>query len=294
MELRHLRYFVAVAEELHFGRAAARLHIAQPPLSQQIRRLEAELGVELFRRNRRRVELTDAGRLLLEQARPLLRDADRIRTTLGRAGRGEVGTLRVGFVGSATYETLPPILRAFRDRYPDVELTLQEGTTNELIDALAAGRIDVGLVRPPLLPAAAVELTPLVTERLVAVLPDSHPLAAGEAIEVAALADEAFVFLPRTLGASLYEDVVGVCRQAGFTPNVVQEADETQTIISLVSAGIGISLLPAAVELFQRPHVVYKPLIGPNVDLELTLACRREDTSPLVERFREVALETTG
>src|SRR5215467_2974853 len=126
IDLRRLTYFVAVAEELHFGRAAARLHIAQPPLSQAIRKLEGELGVELFRRNRRRVELTDAGRLLLDQARPLLRDADRIEATLRRAGRGEVGRLRVGFVGSATYEVLPLILRAFRDRYPDVELTLHE------------------------------------------------------------------------------------------------------------------------------------------------------------------------
>jgi DNA-binding transcriptional LysR family regulator len=294
VELRHLRYFVAVAEELHFGRAAARLHIAQPPLSQQIRRLEAELGVELFRRNRRRVELTDAGRLLLEQARPLLRDADRIESTLRRAGRGDVGRLRVGFVGSATYEVLPLILRAFRDRHPDVELTLHEQLSSELFEALLAGRADVGLVRPPLVPNAAVELTPLLTERLVAVLPDSHPLAAHEAVEVSDLAGEPFVFFSRQTGASLYEDVVGVCRQAGFTPDVVQEAAETQTVVSLVSAGIGISLLPAAVELFQRPHVVYRPLTGPNVDLELTVARRRDDASPLVARFLEVALEVTG
>src|SRR5436309_10286813 len=149
MELRHLRYFVAVAEELHFGRAAARLHIAQPPLSQQILRLEAELGVELLRRNRRSVRLTDAGRLLLEQSRPLLAQADHVEQLLRQASAGEVGRLAVGFVGSASYEALPRILREFRDRHPQVELRLDELTTAGQVAALNAGRIDVGLVRPP-------------------------------------------------------------------------------------------------------------------------------------------------
>src|SRR4051812_41930313 len=163
MELRHLRYFAAVAEELHFGRAAARLHIAQPPLSQQIRRLEAELGVELFRRNRRRVELTDAGRLLLDQARPLLRDADRIEATMRRAGQGEVGRLRVGFVGSATYEVLPLTLRASRAPHPDAEPPPHEQLSSDLFEARRAGRADAGLARPPLVPDASIELTPLLT-----------------------------------------------------------------------------------------------------------------------------------
>ena len=288
MELRHLRYFVAVAEELHFGRAAARLHIAQPPLSQQILRLERELGVELLRRNRRSVQLTDAGRLLLEHAKPLLAQADHLERLLRQAAAGEVGRLAVGFVGSASYETLPRILRAFRDRYPNVELRLEELTTVGQVAALLAGRIDVGLVRPPV-GDESLELTPLVQERLVAALPDSHRLARRRRVPVAALADEAFVLVPRRLGTGLYDDFLGVCREAGFSPHVVQEANEMQTIVSLVSAGIGVSLVPESVETFSPPRVAYRPLSGPNASLEIALAHRRSDRSPLVESFREVA-----
>jgi DNA-binding transcriptional LysR family regulator len=288
VELRHLRYFVAVAEELHFGRAAVRLHIAQPPLSQQIRRLENELGVELLRRNRRSVQLTDSGRLLLEESRPLLVQAERIEQLLGQSSAGEVGRLGIGFVGSATYETLPRILREFRSRFPKVELRLEELTTAGQAAALKAGRIDVGLIRPPV-GDSSLELTPLVEERLVAALPDSHPLAARKKVPVAALAEEPFVLVPRQLGTGLYDDVLAVCREAGFSPNVVQEASEMQTIVSLVSAGIGVSLVPESVETFSPPRVAYRPLTGPNASLEIALAHRPDDRSPLVARFREVA-----
>jgi DNA-binding transcriptional LysR family regulator len=287
MELRHLRYFVAVAEELHFGRAAERLHIAQPPLSQQIRRLETELGVELFRRNRRRVRLTDAGRLLLEQSRPLLAQADDLERLLGRAGAGEIGRLTIGFVGSASYQVLPAVLHEFRNRFPEVELRLEEGTTEEQVPALLSGRIDVGLVRPPVADDA-IKLTPLVTERLIAALPEGHPLAKRATVPVAALAQEPFVLTPRRI-TGLYEDVIGVCRAAGFSPQVVQEASEWQTIIGLVSAGIGVSLVPESVATFRRPRVAYRPLRGPNASLEIAIAQRRDDRSPLVAQFREVA-----
>lgn len=291
MELRHLRYFVAVAEELHFGHAAEHLHISQPPLSQQIRRLEAELGVELFMRNRRRVALTRAGRLLLANALPLLREAERVQTLMTRAGQGLVGQLDIGFVGSAGYEALPQILRAFRDRYPDVELNLDEQTTAEQVESLNAGRIDVGLVRPPVIDGS-IKLMPLMTEQLIAALPDSHRLASRKWISVSDLAEEPFVCLPRRLRASLYDDVFSVCAQAGFTPSVVQEAEGMHTIISLVSAGIGVSLAPAAVEIFQHPHVVYRQLRGLNANLELALAQRSNDNSLLVEQFRDVARDT--
>jgi DNA-binding transcriptional LysR family regulator len=294
LDLRRLRYFTAVADELHFGRAAARLHIAQPPLSQQIRRLETELGVELFRRNRRRVELTGAGRLLLENGRPLLQEADRVEALLLRAGRGEAGRLRIGFVGSASYETLPAILRAFRESRPEVELTLREMTTPDQLGALGTGRLDVGLIRPPVTDAGPVDLVPLVLERIIAVLPDTHPLAARERVAVADLADEPFVFFPRRIGVTLYDDVLAVCREAGFTPRIVQEAEETHTVISLVSAGIGVSLLPEAVETIRRPHVVFRPLDGPNTELELSLAKRAGDSSPLVQQFVETAQAVVG
>jgi DNA-binding transcriptional LysR family regulator len=227
LELRRLRYFVAVAEELHFGRAAERLHIAQPPLSQQIRRLENELGVELLRRNRRRVDLTDAGRMLLESARPLLAEADRIEKLLRRAGEGTVGRLTIGFVGTASYETLPAILRAFRGRFPDVELRLEELTTGPQVAALRARRIDVGLVRPPV-DDTSLRLTALVKEQLVAALPDSHPLAAFATVRVEQLAPEPFILFLREHGTGLYNDILAVCREAGFSPTVVQETNDTR------------------------------------------------------------------
>jgi len=290
MELRHLRYFVAVAEELHFGRAARRLHIAQPPLSQQIRRLEAELGTELLRRSRRRVELTEPGRLLLEHARPLIADADGLEGLVRRAAGGEVGRLAVGFVGSATYRALPALVRAFRDRVPDVDLVLTELTSTPQVAALRARQIDVGIVRPPVVEDGLL-LEPLVEESLVAAVSDAHPLAGRRRIAVAALADEPFVLFPRDVGTGLYDDVAGVCRAAGFEPRVVQQAGDMQTIVSLVSAGIGVSLVPASVTALKLPGVAYRELDGENAILALALASRRDDGSPLVTRFREVARE---
>jgi DNA-binding transcriptional LysR family regulator len=293
VNLRRLHYFVTVAEELHFGRAAERLHIAQPPLSQQIRRLETELNVELLRRNRRRVQLTDAGRLLLERARPLLAEADRIEDLLRQAGAGEVGRLRIGFVGTASYATLPAILRAFHERFPEVELDLEELTTGPQVAALNAGHLDVGLVRPPV-EDPSLRLTPLVQEELLAALPDSHPLARLASVPVQALAPEPFILFLREHGTGLYDDIITVCRQAGFSPTIVQETNDTQTIVSLVSAGLGVALLPASIANFPHPRVVYKPLRGPNASLEIALAEHRLDPSPLVTHFRAVAQDVTG
>jgi DNA-binding transcriptional LysR family regulator len=288
MELRHLRYFVAVAEELHFGRAARRLHIAQPPLSQQIRRLEAQLGTELLRRNRRRVELTEPGRLLLEGARPLLADADGLERLVRRAAGGEVGRLAVAYVGSATYRALPVLVRAFRERLPDVDLVLSERTTTPQVAALRARQVDAGIVRPPVADEGLL-LEPLVAEALVAAVSDGHRLAAGARVAVAALADEPFVLFPRHVGTGLYDDVADVCRAAGFVPRVVQEAGDMQTIVSLVAAGVGVSLVPASVTALRLPGVAYRELDGPNATLALALATRRDDASPLVARFRAIA-----
>ena len=289
MELRHLRYFTAVAEELHFGRAAARLHIAQSPLSQQIRRLESELGVQLFDRNRRTVRLTDAGRLLQSQAAPLLAQADRLEETMRAAAAGEAGTLTVGFVGSATYRTLPTIVRAFRQAHPQVEVKLVELTTGPQLEALEAGRIDVGLVRPPVRSDAFVVI-PLVEEQLLVALPDSHPLARRKVVPVSMLADEPFVSFPRRLGAGLYDDILAVCTAAGFSPTVVQEANEMQTIVSLVSAGIGVALVPESVRTFSREHLAFRRLRGSSATLRLALAHRAGRPSPLVQQFLATAM----
>jgi DNA-binding transcriptional LysR family regulator len=293
VNLRRLGYFVAVAEELHFGRAAERLHMAQPPLSQQIRRLEAELGVELFRRNRRRVQLTDAGRLLLKRGRPLLAEADRIEELLRRASAGEVGRLRIGFVGTASYVTLPAILRAFHERFPEVELQLEEMPTGPQVAALHAGHLDVGLVRPPV-EDPSLRLTPLVKEELLAALPDTHPLARLASVPVQALAPEPFILFLREHGTGLYDDIIAVCHEAGFRPRIVQETHDTQTIVSLVSAGFGVALLPASIANFPRPRVVYKRLRGPNASLEIALAEHLDAPSPLAAHFRAIAQSAAG
>lgn len=288
MELRHLRYFVAVAEDLHFGRAAARLRIAQPPLSQQIKRLETLLGAELLRRTRRRVELTEAGRVLLEGARPLLEDADRLEEATRRAGRGETGRLALGFVGSATHDVLPRLLRGFRERAPDVSVGLVELSSQAQAEALAARRIAAGLLRLPVAdPGIAV--LPLLEERLVAALPDFHPLARQGALSLSALADEPLVLFRRENNPAFYDDVVDACRAAGFSPRILQEAWEMLTVVSVVAAGLGVSVVPASVQGLRPQGVAYRPLTDAAVRLVVALAWRPADASPMVEALVDVA-----
>jgi LysR family transcriptional regulator, benzoate and cis,cis-muconate-responsive activator of ben and cat genes len=291
LELRHLRYVVAVAEELHFGRAAARLGIAQPPLSQQIQRIERILGVELFRRTRRSVELTDVGVLLVGEARDLLAHASRVGEAIRHAAAGTAGTVRLGFVGSATHEVLPTLLRRFREDTPDARVVPEELPTTEQVAAIEAGTLDVGLVR---LPIASTEVAThaLMEEPLVIVLPDFHPLAHRRRLPLAALADEAFVMWGRRLNPLFHDEVISACLDAGFSPNVTQEAGEMPTIVSLVSAGLGVSLVPASMERQRTSGVVYVPMQGPGVRIAIALAWRREHPSPLVQHLVRVARET--
>lgn len=295
MELRRLRYFVAVAEELHFGRAAERLGMCQPPLSQQIRKLEEEVGARLLRRGRgrRRVQLTEAGETLLAEARRILAHVDQTIQSAQRAGRGEVGTLQVGFIGSASCNVLPGILKTFRARFPGVTLALHEQPTEEQVHALRAGRIDVGLLRPPV-PDASIRTELIFRERLVLALPTSHPLAGRRRVTLRALAGELFVLLPRRLGPSLYDQIVLTCRRAGFSPRVGQEAVEMHTIVSLVAAGMGVALLPASFRNVRRHGVVYVEPREPTAQVETALAWRRDDPSPVLARFVEVVRELTS
>ncbi len=288
LNLQRLRYFAVLADELHFGRAATRLHIAQPALSQQIRKLEEELGVALFRRSRRAVELTDAGRLLVDEARTLLADAERIAGRLAQAGAGLTGRLRIGFVGSASYSLLPAVVLALRDQAPDVELVLHDLPTSRQIPELLAGRLDAGFVRPPV-DAAGVALAPLVSERLVVALPAGHARARSRQVTLSTLADQPFVHVARGGGAALYDDVLAACLSAGFRPDVVQESNDMHVIVNLVAAGIGVALVPESVRTFQRPGVVYRPLRGPGTPLTIGLATRAGDDAPLVARLRTTA-----
>ncbi|HWH15851.1 MAG TPA: LysR family transcriptional regulator [Miltoncostaeaceae bacterium] len=290
VELRQLRYFVAVAEEGHVGRAARRVGIAQPPLSQQMQRLEVRLGVALFDRSRRRLALTEAGRTLLGEARVVLAAADRFQEVARQAAGGEAGTLRVGFVGSAAFAALPELVRTFRARHPRVVLDPVEMPTGEQVEALAAGTLDAGIVRAP---AGGRELQalPLADEPLLAALPDFHPLAARAEVPLAALAGEPFVLFARENNPPFYDDVLAACRAAGFSPRVVQVARSMPTIASLVAAGIGVALVPAPMDRLRLAGVAYRPLRGGPVHRALALVWRRDDPSPLVANLVAAAAD---
>lgn len=287
MELRHLRYFVAVAEELHFGRAAEKLHIAQPPLSQQIRRLEEELGVRLFERTRRRVQLTHAGHAFLEQARHTLAQAAQAIRVARKADQGEVGQLAVGFVDSAVYHALPPVLREFRERFPQVELVLRELGAADQFQLLHDGRLHAGFVRSSIDDPALTQKT-LFDEPLIAALPRTHELARRESVCLRDLSADPFVIFPRALGAGFYDQIVSLCRKAGFSPRVVQEANEMQTIVSLVAAGIGVAVVPASIRNLRMEGVVYLNIRKPLARTAMTVAWRRDDSSPVLKAFQQV------
>ncbi|WP_367086536.1 LysR substrate-binding domain-containing protein [Pseudomonas aeruginosa] len=287
MELRHLRYFIAVAEELHFGRAAERLGISQPPLSQQIQALEEEVGARLFGCTNRRVELTDAGRLFLDESRQVLAQVDKAVLLARRAHLGELGELKIGFTSSAPFtSTIPSSIHAFRKAYPDVHLDLQEMSSRQVLKALLEESLQVGVIRPLALPDA-VHWVELFREPLVAVLRADHPLAAGseDGLAIAALAEEPFVFFPRSYGTGLYDQVIALTRQAGFSPRIAQEASEAMTIIGLVSAGLGVSILPASFRRTRVDGVVYRTLSDPEATTAVWLVRRQNEGSPLALSF---------
>lgn len=289
MELRHLRYFIAVAEELHFSRAAERLHMAQPPLSQQIQQLETELGVELFhRKTKRQVQLTAAGQVFLQEAYRLLGQLEQAIEITRRTGRGEIGQLRIGFISSVTYDVLPAILREFRAQFPDVELVLQELTTTEQEQALLHHRIQVGFVHPPLIDEL-LSWECIQRQPLVVALPETHPLAQQEQLSVRSLSNESFILFPRYLSAGLYDQILRLCQQQGsFTPKVAQEAIQMQTIIGLVSAGMGIAIVPSSLQNLQRSGVVYRAVEEETPLVEIAVARRKEEETPVLRKFLQV------
>ena len=294
IELRHLRYFMAVAEELHFGRAAERLHISQPPLSIQIRVLEDIVGAALFHRSQRRVSLTKAGEVLLTESRHILARVDGAIEASRSASRGEVGELSIGFVSTADYNVLPPLLREFRTRAPGVRLTLREATTDVLLAALLERTMDAGFVLPPV-DDPELEYWPIHREPFVAALPESHPLArATGKLRLKELADAPFLMSPRSHAPRLYDDIVSFCQRCGFSPRVEQEAVQMQTIVSLVSAGIGVALIPASLQHLRRTGVVYRPIAESGPLTELGLAWRRGDSLATLKMLRDVASSFIG
>jgi len=292
MELRHLRYFTILAEELHFGRAAERLSIAQPALSQQILRLEDELGVALLERTRRRVRLTEPGAVFLESARATLAQAHQAVRSVQQAGRGETGNLGVGFVTSALYGVFPDVIRVFRQRFKDVHLELHEMPIVQQIESLRSGRIQVSFLRRPL-DEQGLTVKTIYKEPWVVALPEAHRLAKARRIALHQLSEDQFILFPRELAPSLYDQVISMYLDAGFSPRIALEA-QMHAVPSLVAAGIGVALVPSSLQNLRRKGVLYKPLPGSLPKVEQAVAWRRESSSPLLQSFLEVVREVTG
>jgi DNA-binding transcriptional LysR family regulator len=291
MELRHLRYFVAVAEELHFGRAAKRLNLAQPPLSQQIRSLEAKLGLALFHRTSRKVELTEAGSLLLAQARLVLMQAETATQTMQAAHRGEAGRLTIGFTTSAVYSLVPGILREFNRSRPNVEIRCLEMQPEQQRAALLERQIQVSFTRTPL-GDATLQSELLDRERFVIALPSDHPRAGQTRLRLKDFAGEGFILFSRHQGSAIYDAIIASCQRAGFSPRIAQEGGGVQTILALVAAGLGVAMVPASLRHLQRPGVVYRELpVSDTQEIGLLLVWRKDDQSPVVQALVQVARE---
>jgi DNA-binding transcriptional LysR family regulator len=292
VDLRRLEYFVAVAEELHFGRAAERLHVAQPPLSRQIQRLEAELGVQLFVRDRHGVALTEAGTALLPEAVSTLAQAERAAEIARRAARGESGVLDVGFFASIAFSMLPELARGYAAEHPRVELRLHDMSSGEQLRALRAGHLDVGLMMQP---GAAPDLNieTIRVEPAVLVVADDHALARQATVSLSDLEDERFALFPREQSPDLHDRLFTLCQRAGFTPRVSQEATHMATIVSLVAAGVGVSVMPASITHMGRPDIACIPLCDPSVEMWTAMAWSRGGAPPalpaFLDRVREVA-----
>lgn len=288
LELKQVLSFVTVAEELHFSRAAERLHMAQPPLSQHIKSLERDLGVMLFERNTRSVRLTDAGRALLPHARSLLEAARTAERAAAAQGTGEVGRVSIAFAGATSHAALPVLAQAVRKAHPGIELELQGATfvgiaLNRIVDR----EVDLGFVRLPISRDGIVTHV-FQHERLIVALPADHPLAALERVPMAQLASEGFVSFPADRGSSLREHLTQAAMNAGFTPRIVQEAPDTHTILALVAAGVGVSLTVSSVAHIQQPGLVFRELDGPTADLQAAFAWRSDNASPALRAVLDV------
>jgi DNA-binding transcriptional LysR family regulator len=293
MELRHLRYFVAVAESLHFGQAAAKLRIAQPSLSHQIRQLEDELQAQLLRRTKRRVELTEAGRLFLHEARDILARADRAAVVARRVARTDVPRLRIGVGYCMDQSDVATAIGRYNARCPDVQVELKTMSVHVQFVSLRDNRLDVGFVRPPI-SDPALDSDIVVREPLVVALPPTHRLAAASRVSPAALANEPFVLPPRDVVPVFHDALLRLCREAGFVPHAPHEADHLQMIIAMIAAGAGVGIVPATARKFKQHRVVFRPLHPVPDDLEIAVAWRRDDAAPSVAAFVAHARRTLG
>ena len=291
MDLRRLRQFVAIAEERSFRRAAERLHVSQPPLSVALQRLEADVGVALLDRSRHHVRLTVAGEAFLVEARQMIAQAQLSIEIAQRAAAGKLGTLRLSFVPSAALGLVPALLRMFRENFPDVKLVLAADTTAAQMTALLGGASDVGIVVPPVSEAADLRVEKLGTEELVLAVPSSHPLASQARVQLRTLASEAFVGFPFREGPGFESVVVAACHECGFVPNFVEVASEMQTILALVSSGLGIALVPQAMRAVHIENVAYLQVRRGHAPVRyaLGLAFRPSNANPALHGFVSMA-----
>jgi DNA-binding transcriptional LysR family regulator len=284
MEMRHLRYFAAVADCLHFGRAAVQLRITQPSLSQQIRQLETELQTTLLQRTRRRVQLTESGRLFLEQARDILARADRAAVIARGASRGDIERLRIGIAYWMDVTRLVAVVRKLDHQQPEVRVEIRTMPVPLQVAALQEERLDIGLVRPPIA-ERSLNSEPLVTESFMVALPNRHRLATARRLSLSSLTNEPFILHPRDSVPQFYDLTLRMCREAGFTPHVRHEVDHPDLVLRLVAAGMGISLVPASAHKIRRPGVAYRPVLPSSPILEIAVAWRRDNGSPTVKAF---------
>jgi DNA-binding transcriptional LysR family regulator len=284
MEFRQLRYFVTVAQELHFGKAAERLDITQPALSKQIRVLETELEIELFIRTKRTVKLTKAGEVFLSEAQQLLHQAEKAIKLAKRTALGEVGRLTIGFTATATYTVLPELIGRFRVRYPQVELEMLELCTEAQVTALNQGKIDLGFLHPPI-DTRGLEVYPILAEEFVAVLPKQHHLFSKQSLSLQDLAQESFLLHPRSEGPFLYDEFLKLCRQDGFKPQIVKEVCSHQTRICLVAAGMGITFIPTGLQTLVSQDVICKPIENLSLQLEFAAVWRSFVDTPVLQEF---------
>lgn len=292
MEFRQLRYFVTIAEELHFGRAAERLHMTQPALSKQIVVLEKEIGVQLLARTKRTVQLTIAGQVFLERAKQLLFQADEAIQLARRTADGEQGRLTIGFTTTATYTVLPELVRRFRDRYPKVELTMLELCTEAQVIALNQREIDLAFLHPPI-DERGLAVHSILEESFVVVLPKQHPLLKEDCLSLKALADEAFIVHPRQEGPVLYDGFIHLCQQLGFQPNIVKEVISHQTRICLVAAGMGLTFVPESVQSLVGADVACRPIEDSPIKLQFAAAWRQDCAAPTLREFLAVVRDIT-
>jgi DNA-binding transcriptional LysR family regulator len=288
MELRHVRYFAAVAEERNFTRAAARLNIAQSPLSQQIRQLEREVGVQLFARTTRSVALTYAGQVFYERITGLLSASEDAIDAARKADRGELGSLAVGFTGSATYELLPTLVRAYVDRHPEVTLEVHSDmVTPRQVDALLEGSLAVGILRPPVT-VAGLAVEAIRREPVVVLIASRHPISVKREIDLVDLRDEWFVAYPNNPPSTMYTIMQSACETAGFTPRIRQVVADSAALVALVAADMGVALVPASLRHLRINGATFRPLRSPRITTGLALAYRESDVNPLVRRFLDV------